>query len=374
MQATLNAACSAVRPSWPTVVGWLGALVVVMGLAQPVQAQVKSLASLKVINGQLAGRVVDYTHNHGQDRRIFSPILGMPRDLYVYLPPGYSPDKAYPLIVYLHLANIDEHIFIGSNYILQLDRMIQRGEFPPVVVACPDGAISGENRVREAHSFYVNGCQGRFQDHLVQEILPFLMRCYSIRPERGAHAVFGLSAGGFGALGLAIKDRAFFGAVVTMAGPANMRYTTCNQDNLADFDPATYRWNDRYDPKQVVGRFYCDLKPVYAEKYVTPVFGTGPGVHESIRRENPADLIFTTDLQPGQLDIYMNYPGDDNYNFDAQAQSFAWLAAQKGVAVTLECAPHGHHNLPYFRANHASAYRWLGRHLLPPVSIARAGG
>ncbi|WP_074317367.1 alpha/beta hydrolase [Singulisphaera sp. GP187] len=372
MQATHNAAGPAARFRWPTAVGWLGAFLVVMGTTQPVEAQVKSLATLRGINRQLAGQVVDYTHNHGQDRRIFSPILGMPRDLYLYLPPGYSPDKAYPLIIYLHLANIDEHIFIGSNYIVQLDQMIQRGEFPPVVVACPDGVIGGEDRVFDAHSFYVNGCHGRFQDHLVQEVLPFLLRCYSIRPESGAHALFGISAGGFGALNLAIKDRAFFGAVVTMAGPANMRYTTCNDDCLAPFDPATYRWNDHYDPKLVIGRFYLDLRPVYAEKYVTPVFGTGPDVHERIRRENPADLIFTTDLQPGQLDIYLHYPGDDNYNFDAQARSFAWLAAQKGVEVTLECAPNGHHNLPYFRANHAAAYRWLSHHLLPPAPLVPA--
>ncbi|WP_406697348.1 alpha/beta hydrolase-fold protein [Singulisphaera sp. Ch08] len=374
MQATFHSADSPVRPPWPTAVGWFGALMMVMGLAQPAKAQVMSLASLKVINHRLAGRVVDYTHNHGQDRRIFSPILGMPRDLYLYLPPGYSPSKAYPMILYLHLANIDEHLFVGTDYLVQLDQMIQRGEFPPVIVACPDGTIGGENRVRGAHSFYVNGCQGRFQDHLVQEVLPFLLRCYSIRPEREAHAVFGLSGGGFGALNLALKDRAFFGTVVTLAGPANLRYTTCNRDSLAPFDPATYRWNDHYDPKQIVGRFYCDLKPVRAEKYVTPVFGAGPGVHDWISRENPADLIFTTNLQPGQLDIYLNFPGDDNYNFDDQARSFAWLAAQKGVEVTLEEAPNGHHNLPYFHANHVSAYRWLSRHLLPPVSLVPAGG
>jgi S-formylglutathione hydrolase FrmB len=362
-----------VRSSRLVAVSLLGALAVVAGPSRPAQAQVMSLASVDRLNRQLAGSVVDYTHNHGQDRRLFSPILGSPRDLYVYLPPGYSPTNAYPLILYLHMANIDEHVFIGSNYLVELDRMIQRGEFPPVVVACPDGAIEGENRLRGAHSFYVNGCHGRFQDHLVQEVVPFLMRCYSIRPERGAHAVFGLSSGGLGALGMALKYRQFFGAVVTMAGPANMRYCTCDGDCLAEFDPATYRWNDRYDPNQVIGRFYLGLKPVRAKRYATPVFGTGPGVHERISRENPADLLFTTDLQPGQLDIYLHLPGQDNYNFDDQGKSFAWLAAQKGVAVTLECDPKGHHNLPYFRANHAPSYRWLSHHLLPPVALVPAG-
>lgn len=353
--------------------GLLGTLSLVAGFARSAQAQVMSLASVDRLNRQLAGSVVDYTHNHGQDRRNFSPILGMPRDLYVYLPPGYTRDTAYPLILYFHMANIDEHVFIGSSYLVQLDQMIQRGEFPPVVVACPDGVIDGKNRVQAPHSFYVNGCGGRFQDHLVQEVLPFLMRCYSIRPEREAHAVFGLSAGGFGALSLALKDRAFFGAAVTMAGPVNMRYIACDGDSLADFDPANYCWNDHYDPRQVVGRFYFGLKPVRAGKYVTPVFGAGPDVLQRIQRENPADLLFTTDLQPGQLEIYLHIPGQDNYNSDDQARSFAWLAAQKGVAVTVESDPKGHHNLPYFHANHVSAYRWLSRHLLPPVALVPSG-
>jgi S-formylglutathione hydrolase FrmB len=371
VDVTLQLPARVGRSSW-VVAGCLGAFLLVAGLTRPAQGQVMALASVDRLNRQLAGCVVDYTHNHGHDRRLFSPILGRPRDLYVYLPPGYSRSTAYPLILYLHMASVDEHVFVGSSFLVQLDEMIRRGEFPPVIVACPDGVINGENRLQAAHSFYVNGCGGRFQDHLVQEVVPFLMQSYSIRPERQAHAVFGLSAGGFGAIGMGLKYRSFFGAVVTMAGPANMRYCTCSGDCLAEFDPVTYRWSEGFNPNQVVGRFYFGLKPVFAKKYARPIFGSGPAVAGRLRRENPADLLFTTDLQPGQLDIYMNVPGRDNYNFDDQARSFAWLAAQKGVQVTVEADPKGRHNLPYFRNNHVSAYRWLSQHLLPPAPLVPA--
>ena len=43
---------------------------------------------------------------------------------------------------------------------------------------------------------------------------------------------------------------------------------------------------------------------------------------------NPAELLFRPGLPPGELAIYVNYPGKDNYNFDAQDQSFAWIAGQ----------------------------------------------
>jgi pimeloyl-ACP methyl ester carboxylesterase len=330
-------------------------------------------ASLDRMNRKLAGCVVDYTHNHGHDRRIYSPILGMPRDLYVYLPPGYSRSRAYPLIVYLHLAYVDEHVFVGSDWIVQLDRLIQRGEFPPVVVACPDGTIQGENRTRSQHSFYINGCGGRFQDHLLLEVYPFLTRCFSIRPEREAHALVGLSAGGFGALNLAIKRRDLFGAVATLAGPANLRYYNCDCNYREDFDPATYRWRDEYNPDEVAAVFYLGLRRVRIKKYIEPVFGSGDQVEERITRENPADLLTLAGLQPGELAIYLNYPGRDNWNFDAQDESFAWLAGRRGIQVTAERDPGARHSLPYFRSNHEPLYRWLRGHLLPPVAVAPGG-
>ncbi|MHC5542093.1 alpha/beta hydrolase [Singulisphaera rosea] len=341
-----------------------------LAIPLPASAQFLARASIDRINRKLQGQVDDYTHNHGQDRRIFSTILGMPRDLYVYTPPGYSPACAYPVLLYFHIGSVDEHVFIGTNWLPQLDRMIACGEFPPVVVACADGLISGEDRYRSPHSFYINGCGGRFQDHIVQEVLPFVMQKYSIRPEREAHAILGTSAGGFGAMNLALKRRDLFGAVATLAGPLNIRYTTTSGDSHEDFDPSTFRWKDDYNPDEVIGRFYGGLRPVRAKKYIRPVFGEGPGVSARVALDNPADLLSSTDVQPGQLAIYVNYPERDNYNFDAQAQSFAWLAAQKGVEVTQEYAPRGRHNLSYFRNNHERAYRWLAQHLLPPVGLA----
>ena len=64
-----------------------------LALAPPAHAQVGNCRTLESLNCRLGGQVLDYTHNHGADRRIFSPILGRPRDLYVYLPPGYNPRR-----------------------------------------------------------------------------------------------------------------------------------------------------------------------------------------------------------------------------------------------------------------------------------------
>ena len=63
----------------------VAALLLLAAATAPAKAQVFDLVNLDRLNRKLRGRVVDYTQNHGADRRICSPILGRTRDLYVYL-------------------------------------------------------------------------------------------------------------------------------------------------------------------------------------------------------------------------------------------------------------------------------------------------
>ena len=341
-------------------------VLILLWMALPAQAQLFNHVNLDRLNQKLSGTVVDYTSNHGEDRRIFSPILNMKRDLYVYLPPNYNPATAYPMVLYLHTAMVDEHTLIGPGMIEAADEMFARGEAPPAIIVCPDGTYEGRNRFGDHHSFYGKG--GRFEDHILQEVIPFVTGHYSVRPEREAHGILATSAGAFGGMGMALKHRDYFGAVATLGGPLNMRYDNQNGRYLEDFDPATFRWKTTYNPHEIAATYYCGLTHSRAKKYVEPVYGKGADVISGLTRDNPADLIFTTDLKPGELAIYANYPCKDNWNFDAQAQSFGWLAAQRGVAVTLVGVPGAQHTLRYFRSQQRPAYTWLSQQLLPPLN------
>src|SRR5436305_1955618 len=70
---------------------------------------------LEGLNARLAGRVIDHTDNHGADRRIWSAALGERRDLYVYVPPGFDPGRAYPILVWLHGVFEDEATLIREG-------------------------------------------------------------------------------------------------------------------------------------------------------------------------------------------------------------------------------------------------------------------
>ncbi len=352
------------------MINWLPRLVIAVLIGQvtasPARAQILASNNVDRANGRLSGTVVDYTLKHGSDRRIFSPILGMRRDLYVYLPPGYDPHRAYPLIIFFHMANDDERYFAHSTFLKVLDGLISAGAFPPAVVAAPDGLFGQAGRFHRHHSMFINGPNGRFDDHIIQEVIPFLTAEFSIRPEREAHALLGVSAGGYGAVSMAIGHRDYFSTVATIGGALNLRYYNSDEVYFENFDPATYRWKTRYEPDEVIGTFYNGLLQLRARRFMDPAFGGG-AIEPLLAETNPADRLFTYNVQPGELAIYANYGGRDNFNFDAQVESFAWLASTRGIAVTLDRDPNGTHSFRSLRAALQRTFLWIGQHLLPPT-------
>src|SRR5262249_36235232 len=135
--------------------GWAGTLVVLLGVVSTTPAFELCGDRLQRVNGRLHGRVVGYKHNHGADHPNWSPALNQHRDLYVYLPPGYSPCRSYPLLIWLHGFVEDEHAFL-KDVVEHFDRAIARGQLPPLIIAAPDGSILGRPSFHNSASFYLN--------------------------------------------------------------------------------------------------------------------------------------------------------------------------------------------------------------------------
>src|SRR5215470_18242601 len=110
----------------------LAALAVLWTVRIPGLAEGHRARQFEKLNLQLHGQVLDFTDNHGADRRIWSPALCERRDLYVYVPPGYDCSHRYPVILWLHGFAADETSFVKS--VVQLfDNAIVCGQIPPVI-------------------------------------------------------------------------------------------------------------------------------------------------------------------------------------------------------------------------------------------------
>lgn len=340
------------------------ALLVVVMLATAnglLHGQSGKRCQLDKVNRALAGVIVDHTNNHGRDRAIPSQILCDRRDLYVYLPPGFDPNGSYPVLLWLHGACSSERTFLRSGQIDYLDRLIREGCCPPVVVASPDGTLPRCGLSPAYHTFFLNGDGGAFRDHLLHEVLPFLARRYSVDLDGGGNAILGSSAGGMGAMAIGLEHPETFGFVMALSAPLNLRYWNSHDRYFADFDPETFRWKDRYEPNLRIGRFAGGLIGLRAKGFIRPVFGRGQQVVGRISEVNPVEIVLRQG--PNVPRLFVHYAGRDNFNFDAQSQSFAWLAEQAGVKPTVVVSPRARHDDAYFDQAVRAAYDWLASEL-----------
>jgi len=316
----------------------------------------------------LAGTLIDYTHNHGADRRIWSPALDERRDLYVYLPPGFDPNQQYPLLIWLHGITNDEQAFTQDGLVV-LDAAMAAGRLPPLLIAIPDGSLRGRSQLLGAEPLFINSRLGRFEDYVTQDIWDFVVRNYPVRPEREAHVLGGFSGGGAGAYRLAIKYRERFAVVFGISPPLNLRWQDCHGRYFGNFDPSCWGWRTRVRGREPVGRFY-GIIPIRLRELVYPLFGRGSQALESIRWENPIEMLDFFQVLPGELAMYVAYGGRDEFNIDAQVESFLYRARQLGLCVRVGYDPAGRHTLRWADRMLPGVVAWLAPLLAPYAPAA----
>lgn len=343
---------------------WIGAVLALTVSVSAARAGPLHGADLDRVNARLHGQIVDFTHNHGVDARIWSEALHQKRDLYVYLPPGFDPSQRYPFIVLLHAFSQDEADLL-DEILPRFDRAMSCGELPAAIIAAPDGSIRGRPTLHSAGSFFVNSKAGAFEDYIISDVVPFVERQFPIRPEREAHVLMGASMGGFGAYNLGIKYRDCFKIVIGIFPPLNLRWVDCHCRYRTDFDPCCWGWREQLRSCEVLARFYL-VVPVRMKRLVTPLYGRNQAYAlANIARENPIEMLETHDVRPGQLDMYIGYGGRDQFHIQTQVQSFLYVARARGLCVESEFLPEGKHDLRTGLKLFPGAARWLAPKLAP---------
>jgi S-formylglutathione hydrolase FrmB len=307
------------------------------------------------VSRNLSGQLIDFTNNHGADRRIWSSALHQKRSLYVYLPPGFDPNKRYPLAIFLHGAAQDEQFFLQAQ-VEAFDKAMARGGMPPTIIAAPDGSIRGRATLVEPASFWANSKAGAFEDYLMCDVWNFLMQTFPIRPEREAHALIGASMGGSAAFTHAIKHKDRIKTALAFMPLLNLRYVDCQGRYRTDFDPECFGFRDKMRGFEALGRrrFFV-LR--FADLFV-PMFGRGSQALAGISAINPLEVMERYNLQPGELNLFVGYGGKDEFNIAAQVESFLHAARQRGVEVAVEYDPNGRHDLASGHRLMAGAVKW----------------
>lgn len=311
------------------------------------------------LNKGLKGRVVDFTSNHGKDRRFYSQALGEKRDMYVYLPPCYDPAKQYPLLIWLHGFSQDEKN--TKSIATKFDEETVAGRIPPMVIAIPDGTFRGWPSMTNSGSFYLNGKKGRYEDYLVQDVWNVLFCNFSLRPEREAHAIAGASMGGTSAFNIAFKHKDKFGVVIGIMPLLDLLYEDCHGNHFGDFDPNCLGRMQKYRPMSSAGRIWgINIRFGAAMR---PVFGGRKNVEARLPLENPVEMLELYDVQPSDFSMFIAYGKRDQFNGDAENESFLYHANRRGVTAEVAIHPTGKHS----RKTGMSFFPEFGRWITPVI-------
>jgi enterochelin esterase-like enzyme len=344
---------------------WLWAALAVLLTVFPAAASgLRTRTELNRVNRHLHGQVVDHTNNHGADRRIWSAALCQKRDLYIYLPPCFDPQQQYPFMLWLHGYAQDEQSFL--DYVVEpLDRAMSSGMLPPMIVAAPDGSLTGIARYLDAGSFFLNTKVGRFEDFVMQDVWNFVLESYPVRPEREAHVIAGVSMGGGAAYNLSFKYRDRVKHVIGVFPPVNLRWLDCHCKYMRPFDPCCWGWRTDFSHGcEVVGRFYVVIG-IHLRRIFDDLYDIGPGTAAQVGWENPIEMIDRLGVQEGELNMYIAYGGRDQFNINAQVESFLYRAKERGLTVTVDYDPKGKHDVKTALRMFPAIVDWLAPLLAP---------
>jgi enterochelin esterase-like enzyme len=125
-----------------------------------------------------------------------SKTVGNKRKAIVYTPPGYSPDRKYPVLYLLHGIGGDEEEWgRGARPETILDNLIAGGKAVPMIVVMPNGRAQKNDRA-EGDVFASAPAFAKFEQDLLNDVIPFIESKYSVKRDRESRGLAGLSMGG----------------------------------------------------------------------------------------------------------------------------------------------------------------------------------
>ena len=141
-----------------------------------------------------------------------SSVTGNKRPAMVYLPPGYSDAREYPVLYLLHGIGGNEAHWTGHGVAdVILDNLIADDKAEPMIIVMPNGRASNEPEGalfgpqqgegappinRNANLAIEFEAYAAFEHELLNDLVPYVEANYSVSTDRTQRALAGLSMGG----------------------------------------------------------------------------------------------------------------------------------------------------------------------------------
>lgn len=157
----------------------------------------------------LPGFTATATGPHG-GQVLVGPIPGTERPGVVYLPPGFTFARRYPVVYLLHgMPGSPTEFVDGAGLLTWADDAIAGGTAKPFVAVMPAAGSRPQ---------YNGEWAGPWERALVDDVVPWVDEQLPTFPDAAHRVLAGLSAGGFGAADIALRNPRVFGTVESWSG------------------------------------------------------------------------------------------------------------------------------------------------------------
>lgn len=165
-------------------------------------------------------------HNHPA----FPARLVKPRDVQVYLPPGYELERSrrYPVLYLQDGQNVFETGDMGVGWLVNetADALIEADRIEPLIVVAVANTDARRDeytptaiewKVADGPISKGGGKANLYGRFLIEELKPFIDRTYRTRPDAASTALGGASLGGLVSVWLALQHPGVFGSVLAVS-------------------------------------------------------------------------------------------------------------------------------------------------------------
>jgi S-formylglutathione hydrolase FrmB len=278
---------------------------------------VRALLLVVLVAGVCVGVAQPRSTSVRRERAIWSPAVKGRLGLGIYLPAGYASSRErYPVVYFLHGLPASPTSFRGADF---LARALHASGRKAIIVA-PQGA-----RDNDSDPEYLDWGSGRnWETAITRDIVGYVDSHYRTIPERRGRALVGLSAGGYGAVILALHHLEAFSVVESWSG----YFHPTDPQGIHALNLGSRSANANASAHA----FVKTMRPAFARRPTFFAFYVGRG-DERFRAEN---LRFDRELSAARVPhVFRVYAGGHEQSvWSSHAQ--AWLA----LAVDHLATPH----------------------------------
>lgn len=298
--------------------------------------------------------------------------LGDPavRRVPVYLPPSYDsePQRRFPVVFLLAgftgrgTMMLNDEAW-GVPIHERMDRLIAAGRSGEMILVMPDCFT------RLGGSQYLDSsATGRYETHLVEELVPWADRSFRTLAGRDHRGVAGKSSGGYGALTLGMKHPDVFGALACHCGDLYFEYCyrvdlpiACTvlqragglRAFLERFEEAPQKGRDEFTTLNIVAMSACYSPEPAQEMGVGLPFDLETGaIREEVWRRwlehDPLHMLAAHESALRSLRLlYLDCGSRDEFHLQHGMRLFARALASRGIDHVCEEFDDGHRNVSY---------------------------